>query len=413
MAVLGHALSARRVGVNGLAGLIVVALANFGGVSCGSASTETTPNPNAPLLAFMAQPSAALAGTPLSPVQVAVKDASGNTLTTATTGITLSIANGTGASGAVLGGTLARAAVNGVAVFNDLTVDKAGTGYVIVASGAGLTSVSSASFDVTTSAIGCANPQAGWIWCDDFDVDRFASYFEVVTDNNRMARVAGVGRGSSYGLRAHFGVGDVSAGSLKLAFGKTPDPYMKPVDAGTKNYREIYWRVFVKNAANWTGGGGDKLTRLTVFAAPSWAQAMIAHVWSGTGANANYLVIDPASGTDVNGVLKTTAYNDFPNLRFLGLVRSQTPIFDAAHVGQWYCIESHVRLNTAGQSDGLFELRINTQLEASKTNMNWLGSYSAYGLNAILLESFWNAGSPASQDRYFDDFVVSENPIGC
>ena len=42
-----------------------------------------------------------------------------------------------------------------------------------------------------------------------------------------------------------------------------------------------------------------------------------------------------------------------------------------------------------------------------------MGAYSAFGLNAILLESYWNTGSPADQERYFDDFVVSETPIGC
>ena len=119
---------------------------------------------------------------------------------------------------------------------------------------------------------GCATPQSGWIWCDDFESDRLANYFEFSTDGGSMARVSGVGRDGGWGLRSRF---------------------------------------------------------------------------------------------------------------------------------------------AAGQSDGVFELWIDGVLEASRTGLNWLGSYSAYGLNAIFLESYWNAGSPVAQERYFDDFVVSETRVGC
>jgi hypothetical protein len=263
------------------------------------------------------------------------------------------------------------------------------------------------------ASVGCATPQTGWIWCDDFESDRLGNYFEVATDGGSLARAPSVGRNGSWGIRGRFASGQLSAGSLKLAFGRTPGSYFRPVDAGTKDYREIYWRFYVKHAPTWSGGGGDKLARLTIFAGENWAQAMIAHVWSGSGADRDFLVVDPASGTDASGTLRTTQYNDFGNLRWLGAARGNTPIFDASHVGQWYCIESHVRLNTAGQSNGIFELWINGQPEAARTGLNWIGSYSAYGLNALFIENFWNDGSPTTQERYFDDLVVSESRIGC
>jgi hypothetical protein len=366
-------------------------------------------------LVFTAQPSSVAQGATITPaVQVSVRDAYDNAVSTATNTITVGITNGTGASGAVLGGTLTRAATSGAAAFNNLTVDLAGTGYTLTATSSSLTNAVSSAFNVAASgSAGCANTQPGWIFCDDFEIDRTASYFEVSTDGGSLARVTGVGRNASYGMRSRFTTGQVSAGSMKLAFGRTPDSYFTPVDAGTRDYREMYWRVYVRNQPGWTGGGGDKLSRIMVFAAPNWAQAMIAHVWSGQSSDINYLMIDPASGTDAAGNLRTTQYNDFSNLRWLGSARSTTPLFSSANVGQWHCIETHVKLNTAGQSDGVFELRINGQLEASRTGLNWLGSYSAYGLNALFLESYWNAGSPANQERYFDDFVVSEQPIGC
>lgn len=261
----------------------------------------------------------------------------------------------------------------------------------------------------------CNSPGAGWIFCDDFDQDRTGSYFEYDARKGSFVRSNGVGNGGSVGMVAHYAAGQVDAGSLHLAFGKTPQAYFRPVDSGTANYREIYWRVYLKNQTGWTGGGGAKLTRAFSFASTtSWAQSMFGHVWSGSGQNSNRLVLDPASGTDLAGNLATTTYNDFPNMRWLGAAPSSTPIFDAAYVGAWYCIEVHIKLNTAGQSNGVFDLWINGNAEASRTGLNWLGSFNAYGINAVYLENYWGAGgSPVAQDRYFDNLVVSTQRIGC
>lgn len=259
----------------------------------------------------------------------------------------------------------------------------------------------------------CAAPKPEWIWCDDFDEDRLASYFEVDPAKGSIARVAGVGNGGSSGIRTRFAKGQVSAGSLKLAFGRTPAPYFRPVDGGTADYRDLYWRFYVRNQPGWTGGGGHKLSRMTVFATESWAQAMIAHVWSAQAPNQNYLLLDPASGTDPQGNLRTTVYNDFAKIRWLGALRGSTALFDGSHVGAWYCVESRVRLNDAGQSSGVFELWLNGGLQARAGRLNWLGSYASYGLNAVVLENYWNGGSPAAQERFFDNFVVSTQRIGC
>jgi hypothetical protein len=260
----------------------------------------------------------------------------------------------------------------------------------------------------------CSAPGAGWIFCDDFEQDRLGAYFEYDPKNGSFVRASGVGNGGSYAMKARFAAGQVDAGALHLAFGRTPQAIFRPADAGTANYREIYWRFYLKYQPGWAGGGGHKITRAFGFGSPtSWAQTMFGHVWSGARAHINYLVLDPASGTDLAGNLVTTAYNDFPNMRWLGVARSSTPIFDAAHVGSWYCIEAHVKLNSAGQSDGVFDLWINGNAEASRTGLNWLGNFSAYGINALYLENYWNNGSPAAQERYFDNFVVSTQRIGC
>ncbi|MBI4422035.1 MAG: Ig-like domain-containing protein, partial [Gemmatimonadetes bacterium] len=98
-------------------------------------------------LAFVTQPTTATAGALLSPVRVAAQDALGNTLVSFAG--TVEIAIGTNPSGGTLSGTKMASAVNGVATFSDLRIDRAGAGYTLAASASGLPSVTSAEFDVT------------------------------------------------------------------------------------------------------------------------------------------------------------------------------------------------------------------------------------------------------------------------
>ena len=47
------------------------------------------------------------------------------------------------------------------------------------------------------------------------------------------------------------------------------------------------------------------------------------------------------------------------------------------------------------------------------TGLNFLGSFSQYGINAVYFENYWNTGSVIPQDRYMDNIVVSTERIGC
>lgn len=255
-----------------------------------------------------------------------------------------------------------------------------------------------------------------WIWCDDFEVDRLSHYFEYDIRHGRFVREAGIGTHASIGMRSEYLPGDPHAGSIHLAFGKTPSAYMKPVDAGTATYREIYWRFDLRLQPGWTGGGADKLTRATILSSDRFAQAAIGHLWSGglPGSDPERLYLDPASGTDELGTLRTTTYNDFPRLRWLGAAGGETPLFNPAKIGTWFCIEVHMKLNHGDAGDGVFEYWIDDHLEAQRTGLNWIGTYQDYGINAVYLEQYWTS-VPFNkvQQRYFDNFVVSTARIGC
>ncbi len=115
-------------------------------------SANVTPAAAAKVV-FATSPTSAAAGGPLSPQpQVAVIDAFGNTVTSSTSGITLSIQPGTGTPGATLSGTTSVNAVNGVATFTDLSIDRPGAGYCLQATAAGLTPSCTPPFPVNAGA---------------------------------------------------------------------------------------------------------------------------------------------------------------------------------------------------------------------------------------------------------------------
>ena len=251
-----------------------------------------------------------------------------------------------------------------------------------------------------------------WIFCDDFEdntpLRRQGRYFEYDNDGGDFVVVDGVGLNGSRAMRTRFQSGEVSAGALHLAFGRVPGSYFDRGLRPGENFRDIYYRMYLRNQAGWAGSPA-KLSRAIVFADSNWSEAMIAHLWS----SGNFLLIDPASGVDGSGNVLTTKYNDLDNLHWLGYQRGVTPIFAPKNADTWFCIEAHVRLNDPGQSNGVQEFWINGQLEARRTGLNFVGTYADYGINAVFLENYWNAGSTKLQERYFDSFVVSTQRIGC
>ncbi|HEY3282760.1 MAG TPA: hypothetical protein VGN26_10835, partial [Armatimonadota bacterium] len=212
----------------------------------------------------------------------------------------------------------------------------------------------------------------------------------------------GVG-GSPGALRCRFAKGQVTAGSLKVLFGRNP------FNKGARNaetFREVYWRVYVKHQAGWQGNPA-KLARLTTMASTDWSQGLIAHVWGGKG---DVLCIDPASGITSNRKV-TSRYNDFDHLRWLGLRNGATPIFSPAESGRWVCVECRVKVNTPGKGDGIFTLWVDGRLEASREDLDWQGTWQEYLPNALFLENYWNDGALKEESRWFDDLVISTQPI--
>jgi len=105
-------------------------------------------------------PVSQVAGVTVTPgFVVQAQDASNNPISTFTG--TVSLAIGTNPGGGTLSGTTSVSAVAGVATFNAFSIDKAGTGYTVVASAAGYTSGVSSAFNIAAGAASIMSKSAG------------------------------------------------------------------------------------------------------------------------------------------------------------------------------------------------------------------------------------------------------------
>ena len=131
-------------------GFTLLATIDAGSISkeSGPFNITAVPSPgagSARTLTFTQQPQATAAGTAIPPVQVVALDSAGHTATSFTGPITVSLSANPG------GDTLSPRtinAVNGLATFSNLRIDKAAPGYMLVATANGLPNAPSIAFTV-------------------------------------------------------------------------------------------------------------------------------------------------------------------------------------------------------------------------------------------------------------------------
>jgi streptogramin lyase len=127
-------------------------------------------------LAFLQQPDSTFASQLLSPaVTVAVVDSNDNIVFGDNTSV-VTLTLGTNADGATLGGAVSATVVHGVATFSNLSLNRPGNGYTLLAADGGLVGGQSAPFNITTLdvAVGSDN-QTRLLWDNVDGVARFWS----------------------------------------------------------------------------------------------------------------------------------------------------------------------------------------------------------------------------------------------
>lgn len=132
---------------NNVIGIVNVTVDVSGGSATVTDPDFASPGGDPAQLGFGVQPSNIGPGGVISPaVTVEIEDENGATVTTSNAAVTIALGNNP--SNATLGGTLTVNAVNGVATFNDLTLNNVGSGYTLVASSGTLDDGISNSFSV-------------------------------------------------------------------------------------------------------------------------------------------------------------------------------------------------------------------------------------------------------------------------
>ena len=122
---------------------------------------NTSPTAITKSLQFLVQPSDPDGmGEIITPaVTVKAVDRAGNTVTSFTSNVAITL--GTNPTEATLGGDVSNAAVAGVATFNDLELNRSGSGFKLSASSSGLRSATSNEFTLATELVFTTQPSGG------------------------------------------------------------------------------------------------------------------------------------------------------------------------------------------------------------------------------------------------------------
>ena len=143
--------------------------AGVGGTATSNSFNVTAAQPAK--LAFTAQPANTPGANAMGNVNVAVEDQYGNTVTTNSSSVTLSLNAAASGGGGVLKGTTTVAASGGVATFSGLSIvdpannsySAAGTGYTLSANNGSLTTAKSAAFNTTLIVTSCTMTPTGFV----------------------------------------------------------------------------------------------------------------------------------------------------------------------------------------------------------------------------------------------------------
>lgn len=234
-----------------------------------------------------------------------------------------------------------------------------------------------------------AHPE--WLWCDDFEDGQALSDKYPDTGQTGMSVSEEDAFAGSFALRQHYEAGQVDAGWVSFYFGDTLGGDYGPVQD------DIYMRWYHKFEAGFQGPLPPKMARVTSIG-PGWDKRFGVYYW----------ISDDEIVADVSAQYSSQA-NSAGWLAVQGSGFSyQTP----GHIGRWICHEMRVQRNTPGQADGAYTFWVDGELRIDQTGVDLVGS-TDFHFNNAMLDSYWNGGSPVAQSRYYDNFVVSTQRIGC
>jgi hypothetical protein len=237
-----------------------------------------------------------------------------------------------------------------------------------------------------TPCVDCPNTDSSIILCDDFEGDDLDANYEEV--NKRPGEQMNLSSDDSFSgaqsLRQNYTTGQVDAGWV-----------VKVKEDGFPDHLFARWYHKFENGFE---GLPPKMARIRNREYINWKTGFAYHTWIDDGLLNASLYVPQSTQANSAGYLPA----HFTSFSYA----------DKANIGVWVCIEMEIKLNTPGEADGEYRLWVNNRKEAEKINVDFRGSTNLK-ITEVMLDTYWNAGSPKEQARYYDDFVISTNRIGC
>lgn len=247
----------------------------------------------------------------------------------------------------------------------------------------------------------CASPKPEWIFCDDFESGNFSKWDLVWTVDDILLVppptdplvVASVpSRGGNFVARFRYVI--PGSGLEHRDSNRQLEVYPNPIHHG-------FVRGFVlipKNTQLFGISTAAIQRKLIYFKLNDWETSRLAFI----------LTSEPPTGDPLA---------NYVNLRlgYGGGSANEFSIWNIGRmpVGKWAEIQVEFKLNTPGQSDGIFRLWIDNVLtferlsiNLRKSNANGVGKFQ-FGDQADRVNS-----DPVNEFRYWDDIVISNNFIG-
>ncbi len=221
-----------------------------------------------------------------------------------------------------------------------------------------------------------------WIWCDDFESDGdLKDRYQDYSTNGMSVSSDDVFEGE-HALKQHYERGQEGAGWITRV-GSHPD--------------HVFMRWYHKFEQGFEGAP-PKMARIRYRPRyGDWRAVFAVHCW----------IEDDIVLADVRAKNSSQCNSAF----YLPKAKSEFSFDDPANIGRWICFEMEVKLNSPGSTDGLYRIWADNELIVERLNVDLRGSTDDK-INELMLDCYWNGGSPKEQNRYYDNFVIATSRIG-
>jgi hypothetical protein len=248
-----------------------------------------------------------------------------------------------------------------------------------------------------------------WVGCESFDdIDDPPSQLpEWLVFGDAFGVEPAAGDPEDRALRITLTPGLMFGGWVTLRFGDGPDG--PGVDSPDQSFDEIWVRYFLRTGEDWPGYAVGDIGEVIAMNGPDWAIATEVAIRGDASQR-----LHPLGWTCIfDGVLACNGRNDWSGgLQLIWEQQGQSVLFDAAHAGQWQCVEAHVRLDAPGAADGRAQVWVDGVEEITVEGVGFRGTWTDYGINAL---RFTNYATPPSRplDFWVDDVVAATERVGC